>query len=96
MKETKVICVFHACGRTYYIENIEDDNIVLNSNSTNFNWMQRKRTAEELEEIRKEWDSVPHLLDGRGYINRIKNDLITVKNPDLINEDIICSIFLHI
>ena len=72
MKETKVICVFHACGRTYYIENREDDNIVLNSNSTNFNWMQRKRTAEELEEIRKEWDSVPHLLDGRGYINRIQ------------------------
>ena len=47
MKETKVICVFPACGRTHYIENREDDNIVLNSNSTNFSWMQRKRTAEE-------------------------------------------------
>ena len=85
MKETKVICVFPACGRTYYIESREDDIIVLNSNSTNFSWMQRKRTAEELEEIRKEWDSVPHLLDGRGYINRIKNDLITVENPDFPN-----------
>ena len=82
MKETKLICVFPSSGKKYYIENREDDSTVLNVNFSEFSFMKRKRTTEELEEIRKEWDSVPHLLDGRGYINRIKNDLIVVPNSD--------------
>ena len=42
----------------------------------------RKRTPMELDAIKKEWDSVPHLLSGEGYISKIKDELITVPNPE--------------
>lgn len=82
MKNTKVIAAFPACGKTYYFENKEKDITVLDSDSSKFSWMFRKRTDEELEALKKEWDSVPHLLDGNGYINKIKNEEIKVRNPD--------------
>jgi hypothetical protein len=44
--------------------------------------MMRKRTKEELKAAKKEWESVPHLLDGAGYINKIKDEEIKVRNPD--------------
>jgi hypothetical protein len=39
MKDTKVIAAFPACGKTYYVENREEDNIVLDSDSSKFSWM---------------------------------------------------------
>ena len=38
MKNTKVIAAFPACGKTYYFENREEDNIVLDSDSSQFSW----------------------------------------------------------
>lgn len=45
-------------------------------------YIRRKRTEKELMEIEKEWDSIPHLLSGKGYANQIRDDVITMPNPD--------------
>ncbi len=82
MKNTKVIAAFPACGKSYYFDNKPEDIIVLDSDSSKFSWMYRKRTEEELDAISKEWDSVPHLLPGYMYINKIRNEEIKVRNPD--------------
>ena len=81
MKNTKVIATFPACGKTYFFENSADNVVVLDSDSSKFSWMTRKRTEEELEEIRRHWDSEPHLLSGAQYINKIRNEEITVRDP---------------
>jgi len=82
MKQTKVISAFPACGKTYYFDNRPDDIIVLDSDSSNFSWHERIRTEEELEIERKRWDSKPHLLDSRFYINKIKDEVIRKRNPE--------------
>ena len=81
--KTKIYSVFPACGKTWLYEHQEDYNLkILDSDSSQFNWMFRKRTKEELEILKKGWESEPHLLDGDGYINKIKNQEIKVRNPD--------------
>ncbi len=40
MKNTKVIAAFPACGKTYYFYNREEDNIVLDSDSSKFSWIE--------------------------------------------------------
>lgn len=82
MKSTKIIAAFPACGKTYYFENREENNTVLDSDSSQFSWAFRKRTSEELNVIKKEWDSEPHLLSGDMYINQIRDEEIKVRNPD--------------
>lgn len=81
MKNTKVIAAFPACGKTYCFDRNEDY-IILDSDSSKFSWMYRKRTKEELNEAKRKWEAVPHLLDGSGYVNVIKNEEIKVRNPD--------------
>lgn len=82
-KETKVLSVFPACGKTWVYEHQDELGIsVLDSDSSNFSWIERKRTAEELETEKSLWESKPHLLSGKGYINNIKDDLIKVRNPE--------------
>lgn len=83
MKNTKIITAFPACGKSWVYEHQEELNIkVLDSDSSTFSWMWRRRTKEELATAKKEWESVPHLLDGKGYVNKIKDELIKVRNPD--------------
>lgn len=84
-KKTVVVSAFPCCGKTYAFENYQNMMSILDSDSSNFNWMFRKRTEEELETIKKEWESTPHLLSGDGYINKIKDELIKVRNPDFPN-----------
>lgn len=81
MKNTKVIAAFPACGKTYCFDR-NDDYVVLDSDSSKFSWMLRKRTEEELEMERKAWDFEKHKLPGSMYINQIKDELIKVRNPD--------------
>ncbi len=83
-KNTKVIAAFPACGKTYYFDRNEDY-VILDSDSSKFSWMFRKRTKDELAEAKKEWDKTPHLLSGDMYINRIKDEEIKVRNPDFPN-----------
>ena len=80
---TKIYSVFPACGKTWLYEHQEDYGItILDSDSSQFSWMYRKRTKEELEAAKNAWESEPHLLDGKGYINLIKDEVINVRNPD--------------
>jgi hypothetical protein len=81
MRATKVIAAFPACGKSYCFERNEDY-LILDSDSSKFSWTYRKRTMEELRTARKEWESVPRLLDGNSYIEKIKNEEIKVRNPD--------------
>lgn len=84
--ETKIYSIFPACGKTWLFKHQEDYDLkILDSDSSNFSWMYRKRTKEELKAMKKEWDSVPHLLSGDGYINQIKDEVIKVRNPDFPN-----------
>ena len=83
MKNTKVIAAFPACGKTYYFENREENNIVLDSDSSKFSWMFRKRTKEEKEAEAKKYDSKLHFLSGTEYVNIVlKDEEIKVRNPD--------------
>lgn len=80
---TKIYSIFPACGKTWLYEHQENYDLkILDSDSSQFSWVYRKRTAEELEEERRVWESVPHLLSGYGYINQIKDEVIKVRNPD--------------
>ena len=85
MKETKVIISFSSCGRKYFSNNHPDDISILNAPCSDFIITKRKRTEEELEEKRKEWDETPHLLSGEGYIDRIRDNTIMVKTPEYPN-----------
>lgn len=87
MKNTKVIAAFPACGKTYCFDINENykDYIILDSDSSKFSWMYRKRTAEELELERKAWDFEKHMLPGSWRVNQIKDELIKVRNPDFPN-----------
>lgn len=81
-KRTVVVSAFPCCGKTYAFENYQDKYSILDSDSSKFSWILRKRTKEELEIAKKAWESEPHLLDGDGYINQIKDEEIKVRNPD--------------
>lgn len=81
MRDTKVIAAFPACGKSYCFERNEDY-IILDSDSSKFSWMLRKRTKEELEAEKKAWDSTLHKMPGSMYVDKIKDELIKVRNPD--------------
>ena len=84
--DTKVISAFPACGKTYAFEKLSNEGCkVLDSDSSLFSWIERERTEEELQELKEAWDSVPHLLSGDGYIEKIRHDKIKVRNPEFPN-----------
>ena len=71
---TLIISAYPCCGKTYMYENFKDKYKILDSDSSNFSWIERKRTDAELKEIKREWEETPHLISGDGYINQIKNE----------------------
>jgi len=80
--KSKIISCFPLVGRHHLAQYQTDHKVsVLYIDSSKFSQVYRKRTAEELEEIKKEWDAIPHLLSGQGYINHIKDELILDNNP---------------
>lgn len=85
MKNTKIIAAFPACGKTYCVEHLGDRYTMLDSDSSEFSWMFRKRTEEELEIERKAWDSEKHAIPGYMYINKIRNADVKVRNPEFPN-----------
>lgn len=85
VKKTIIVSAYPCCGKTYAFENNKDYTI-LDSDSSKFSWIERKRTQEELNEIKRIWESEDHLLSGEGYINKIKDDIIKVRNPHFIDD----------
>lgn len=88
MKNTKIICAFPACGKSYLYEN-NKDLIILDSDSSSFSWITRKRTKTELQQAMNGYvhmqESYPTMMAPEGYINSIKDTLIKVKNPEFPN-----------
>ena len=81
-KKTIVISAYPCCGKTYAFNHYQDKYSILDSDSSNFSWIYRERTEEELDVLKKEWDSIPHLLSGDAYIAQIRHEKIRVRNPD--------------
>ena len=82
---TIVISAYPCCGKTYAYEHLQNEWKILDSDSSKFSWMMRKRTEEELDAERKAWLTDKHLLSAEGWINRIKDELIKVRNPEFPN-----------
>lgn len=81
--DTKIYSVFPACGKTWLYKNQEAFDLkILDSDSSQFHWMYRKRTPEELAQARIEWESIPHLVSGAEYIMKIKDEEIKVPDPE--------------
>lgn len=82
--KTKLLSVFPACGKTWIYEHQKELGIsVLDSDSSEFSWMYRKRTPEEIEELKGYWgQEFDHLMSWEGYLNLIKDDEIRVRNPE--------------
>lgn len=80
---TKIYSVFPACGKTWLAEHQDDFGLkILDSDSSKFSWMFRKRTDEELAKEKEIWESIPRALSGDMFIKRIKDEVIKVRNPD--------------
>lgn len=83
IKDTKIISAFPACGKTYAVEELNKRGLIaLDSDSSNFSWMERKRTEEELEKAAEIWSSVPRKMSKTWYMTAIEDDLIKVRNPE--------------
>lgn len=82
-KNTKIISAFPACGKTYACEKLKELGFkALDSDSSSFSWIERERTEEELQKLKQEWDSTPHLLSGEAYIDSKRHEKIKVRNPE--------------
>ena len=83
--KTIIISAYTCCGKTYLYEHWKDKCNILDSDSSKFHFEKRKRTEEELQAKKERWDAEGHLMSGESHINHIKNDLITVINPEYPN-----------
>lgn len=84
MKETLVISAYTCCGKTYASEHIKDYKI-LDINIYDFTKIKRHPNEKEIEEERKWWESSSHLMSTESHLNKFKNELIRVDNPDFPN-----------
>lgn len=90
MKDTKIIAAFPACGKTYYFENREEDNKVLDSDSSKFSWTyetEKDKNGNLLRGIKK----VRHPEFPENYIAHIienigKVDYIFVSTHKIVRE----------
>lgn len=90
MKDTKIIAAFPACGKTYYFENREEDNIVLDSDSSKFSWtyqgMKDKngnllRGIEKVRNPEFPNNYIAHIVENIGKV-----DYIFVSTHDIVRE----------
>lgn len=78
----KIVAAFPCCGKSYM--QMTNSNILYNKSGT-FRWTLRHYTEEELDEMRKIWDNVPHLLSTDVYINKLRRQKFNLKNLDFPN-----------
>lgn len=81
MKNTLVISAYTCCGKTYASKYIEDYRI-LDLNINDFKQTERLPNDEEIEKERKRWKSTLRLMSVESHLNKFKNELIRVNNPD--------------
>lgn len=73
--KTKVISAFPACGKTWMYEHQKELGLsILDSDSSEFSWIRRPRTLEEIQVI--------EAIHGSNYVNAIREELIKDRNPE--------------
>ena len=84
---TYVMFLVEGVGHTTFIESNESKKYKILDfiSDTKYRIIERKRTKEELEELGRIWEQEGHLMSKEGYINRIKDELITEPNKDYPN-----------
>lgn len=90
MKNTKIIAAFPACGKTYYFDNREEDNLVLDSDSSQFSWLyetEKDENGNPLRGVKK----VRNPEFPKNYIEYIKEnigkvDYIFVSTHEVVRE----------
>lgn len=80
MRDTKVILTIPGSGSKKFFEQNEGEAVLYGVKD--FAFIKRKRTDEELEKLKVEWEKEPHLMSGEGYINQIRNQMIITPNPE--------------
>lgn len=79
---TQVYSVFPACGKTWVFENQDKFGIVVkDSDSSDFSWVKRKRTEEEVKERIKDEMSYGRTLSAAELVI-IRDEAIKVRNPE--------------
>lgn len=78
-----VISAFPCCGKSYATKNLTQYKIS-DLDSSQFAWIRRKRTEEELENMKEDWDKEPHLLPGSAMIEQYRDREIQVRNSNFI------------
>ena len=80
-----VISAFPCCGKSYFTENFQGKPFTsTDSDSSQFSWITRKITEEELNALQERWESVPRMLPFPRY--KYENDTRIVRNPNFIPE----------
>ena len=83
---TKIYSVFPACGKTYLFENQDKYGLkILDSDSSEFSWMERYPTDKEVELFRIEQDKTPTLMGTDYFVNKYKEKKLKVRNPNFPN-----------
>ena len=78
-----VISAYPCCGKSYAAKNFTQFKIS-DLDSSQFSWLRRKRTEEELEKMKEDWDKESHLLPGSAMIEQYRDREIQVRNPNFI------------
>ena len=86
MKDTKILSVMPACGKTWMFEHQHELGVsILDSDLSDFSWIYRKRTDDE---ISKEMRNLPAVIEvdcPSAYTiqyNRLRDEVIKERNPD--------------
>ena len=84
MKETKIICAFPACGKTYYFDNRKENTTVLDSDSSKFSWKYEQDWQDEYMRVRNPefpQNYIKHIKENIGKV-----DYIFVSTHDVVRQ----------
>lgn len=85
MKETKIISAYPCCGKTYAFENYQDIYSILDSDSSEFSWIYRERTDDELQKIKEDLESMLSPINADKEFERVRHEKIKERNPNFPN-----------
>lgn len=89
--KTIVACAFPASGKTYVCENQDKYGLkIIDLDSSNFSWENRKRTPEELLKEEEKWKSEIRLQSWENIKNKRANEIIKRRNPNFPQNYIDC------
>ena len=81
---TVVISAYPCCGKSYCFEKLAKKYIILDSDSSQFSWITRKPTQEEIDEYAKglEEDGKIHLMGNDYFVEKFSQTDLKERNPE--------------